>query len=323
MTTELEHLTLSVNGLRLHVAVQGSGPLVVLLHGFPELWSAWHHQIPALAAAGFRVAAPDLRGFGQSDAPDAAQSYTVVHNVGDVIGIIHALDARTAIVVGHDWGAPIAWNAALLRPDVVRAVVALNVPYRGRTPEPPTRTLRAAGLDRYYSLYFQTPSAVRELERDVEHTLRCMLFGCSGEAPMPTEATVLVREGGGFLDGFPSVAEPPRWVDPRHFARLVAEYRRTGFQKPLYLYNNFDLNWELLAAWSGRTIEQPALFLGGDRDPTLVGVWGKRVLEALPRTVPNVQVRMFEGAGHWLQQERPDEVTRALLEFARAHVQTV
>ncbi|HKP58738.1 MAG TPA: alpha/beta hydrolase [Polyangiales bacterium] len=317
----LEHLTIPVNGVRLHVVVQGEGPLIVLLHGFPELWSAWHHQIPALADAGFRVAAPDLRGFGQSDAPEAPHQYSVVHNAGDVIALVQALGARTAMLVGHDWGAPIAWNTALIRPDVVRAVVALNGPYRARTPEPPLRTLRAAGLERYYMFYLQTPEAAAELERDVEHSLRTLLAGVAGEAPTPTEYTALIQEGKGFLESFDAVTEPPRWIDPGHFARLVAEYRRTGFQKPLYLYHNVDLNWELLAAWSGKRIEQPALFLGGDRDPTLVNSWGKQALQALPTVVPQVKVQMFEGAGHWLQQERPAEVTRALLEFARQHAE--
>jgi pimeloyl-ACP methyl ester carboxylesterase len=319
MSPQIEHLTLSVNGIRLHVAVAGSGPLVVLLHGFPELWSAWHHQIPALAAAGFRVAAPDLRGFGQSEAPEPPHAYTVVHLAGDVIGLIHALGERSAIVVGHDWGAPIAWTSALLRPDIIRGVVALNGPYRARTPEQPTRTLRAAGLDRYYWFYMQTPAAAEELARDVPKTMRTMLFGVSGEAPPPDGDTVLIPEGGGLLDAFVTPSAPPKWVASDHFARLVSEYERTGFRKPLYLYYNFDLNWELLAAWSGKPIEQPALLLAGDRDPTLINEWGKRALDALPAVVPNVKIQMFERAGHWLQQEKPAEVTAALLDFLRQH----
>jgi pimeloyl-ACP methyl ester carboxylesterase len=318
-SAQIEHLTLSVNDLRLHVATAGSGPLVVLLHGFPELWSAWHHQIPALAAAGFRVAAPDLRGFGSSDAPEHPHAYTSLHLAGDVIGIIEALGERSAVVVGHDWGAPIAWTSALIRPDVVRAVVALNVPYRARTPQPPLQMLRAAGLDRYYWFYLQTPEAAEELGRDVAATMRTMLFGVSGDAPAPDGDTVLMPESGRFLDAFETSATVPQWVDPEHFARLVSEYERTGFRKPLYLYHNLDLNWELLAAWSGKPIEQPALLLAGERDPTLVNEWGKRALDALPTVVPNVKIQWFERAGHWLQQERPAEVTAALLEFLRKH----
>jgi pimeloyl-ACP methyl ester carboxylesterase len=317
MDGQLEHLTLSVNGLRLHVATAGAGPLVVLLHGFPELWSAWHHQIPALAAAGFRVAAPDLRGFGQSDGPESPQAYTTLHLAGDVLGVIHALGEHRAIVIGHDWGAPIAWTTALIRPDVVRAVVALNGPYRARTPQPPLEILRAAGLDRYYWFYMQTPAAAEELSRDVAATMRTMLFGVSGEAPAPDADTVLLPHSGRLLDAFASTSSPPKWVDPEHFARLISEYERTGFRKPLYLYHNIDLNWELLAAWSGKPIEQPALLLAGDRDPTLVNEWGRRALDALPGIVPRVRIQWFEGAGHWLQQERPAEVTAALIEFLR------
>ncbi len=318
MATPIEHLTLPVNGIRLHVAVAGDGPLVVLLHGFPELWSAWHHQIAGLAAGGFRVAAPDLRGFGASDAPDSPHAYTVVHCVGDVVGIIRALGERSAVVVGHDWGAPIAWNSALLRPDLVRAVVALNGPYRARSPEPPLKVLRDAGLDEYYLFYMQTPSAAAELERDPAATMRTMLFGASGEAALPDEQTLLIPEGGSFLGSFTGTETVPSWVDPDHFARLVSEYDRTGFRKQLYLYHNVDRNWELLAAWCDKPIEQPALLLAGDRDATLVSTWGRRALEAMPDVVPNVRIQWFQGAGHWLQQERPAEVTAALLEFLRA-----
>lgn len=318
MSSTLEHLTLTVAGVRLHVAVQGEGPLVVLLHGFPELWSAWHHQMPALAKAGYRVAAPDLRGFGQSDAPEHPHQYTVLHNAGDVIGIIQALGERSAVVVGHDWGAPIAWTTALIRPDVVTAVAGLSSPHRARSPQPPMQMLRAAGLTRFYWFYFQTPEAAREMDRDVAKTLRTMLFGVSGEAPPPDENSTMVPDGG-LLAAFPSVAEPPKWIDREHFDRLVAEYTRTGFQKPLYLYHNFDLSWELLAAWSGKQIEQPALFLGGEKDPTLFSAVGKQAVANLPNVVPRVRTQLFPGAGHWLQQERPAEVTQALLEFLREH----
>lgn len=317
MSALIEHLTLSVDRLRLHVATAGAGPLVVLLHGFPELWSAWHNQIPALAAAGFRVAAPDLRGFGQSDGPESPHAYSTLHLAGDVIGIIHALGEKNAVVVGHDWGAPIAWTSALIRPDVVRAVVALNGPYRARTPQPPLQTLRAAGLDRYYWFYLQTPAAVDELGRDVAATLRTLLFGASGDAPPPDRDTVLMPESGKFLDAFATSSRLPKWVDPNHFARLVSEYERTGFRKPLYLYHNLDLNWELLAAWSGKPIEQPALLLAGDRDPTLINEWGRRALDAMPSVVPNAKIQWLHGAGHWLQQEKPAEVTAALLDFLR------
>ncbi|HKU39099.1 MAG TPA: alpha/beta hydrolase [Polyangiales bacterium] len=319
MGSAIEHLTLTVNGIRLHVAVAGSGPLVILLHGFPELWSAWQHQLTALAGAGYRVAAPDLRGFGQSDAPDDARAYSVLHAAGDVIGLVHALDASTATVVGHDWGAPIAWTSALIRPDVIRAVAALNGPYRARTPRPPSELLRDSGQDRYYWFYMQTAAAVAELERDVPATLRKLLFGVSGDAPPPGEDFVLIAEGRGLLDAFPDTDQLPAWLDAGHFARLVAEYQRTGFRKPLYLYHNFDYNWELLAAWSGKRIDQPALMLYGDRDPTLINPWGKRALEALPTHVPNVRIQAIHGAGHWLQQERPAEVSRALLDFLQGH----
>jgi pimeloyl-ACP methyl ester carboxylesterase len=182
VTAGLEHRTVRVNGVGLHLAMQGTGPLVLLCHGWPELWYAWRHQIPALAAAGYRAAALDLRGFGGSDAPAGIEAYTMMHLVGDVVGLIGALGERQAVVVGHDWGANVAWYAALFRPDLVRAVVAMSVPFARRPPAPPVRALREAGQARFYWVYFQEPGAAEaEFESDPAATLRRILFGGSGE----------------------------------------------------------------------------------------------------------------------------------------------
>ena len=181
---DVAHREIDVGGLRMHVAESGEGPLVVLLHGFPESWYSWRHQIEALSGAGFRVVAPDQRGYGATDAPEEIERYTLLDLVGDVIGLIDAVGGGRAIVVGHDWGAPVAWHTALLRPDRVLGVAGLSVPFTPRTPVSPMRMWREAFGDRFYQVYFQEPGvAERELEADVDDTMRRLLIGASGDRP--------------------------------------------------------------------------------------------------------------------------------------------
>ena len=177
------------NGIRINIAEQGEGPLVLLVHGFPESWFSWRHQIDALAAAGFRVVAPDMRGYGKSDAPQAIDQYTILHLVGDMVGILDALGAATAVIVGHDWGASVAWQAALMRPDRFRAVAALSVPFRPRGKARPTSVMPRAENAQFYQLYFQEPGlAEAEFDRDPRRTMRSMLYGASGDAAIAAAA---------------------------------------------------------------------------------------------------------------------------------------
>ena len=330
-----EHRTIRVNGVDLHVATQGTGPLVVLCHGWPELWYAWRHQLPALAAAGFRAAALDLRGFGASEAPAEAEAYTIMHLVGDVVGLVEALGERRAVVVGHDWGASVAWHAALFRPDLVRAVAAMSVPFRGRAQAAPIRALRGAGQTRFYAgqtrfyagqtrfymVYFQEPGVAQaEFERDPAATLRRILGAASaeGQESRPPAAMLTLPPGGGFLDARPNVPRLPPWLGEEDLAYMAAEYRRTGFRGGLNLYRNIDRNWELLAPWQGGTVPQPALFVAGSRDGVIATAFGRASLEAMPSAVPNLRrTLLIEGAGHWIQQERPEQVNAALVEFLR------
>jgi pimeloyl-ACP methyl ester carboxylesterase len=185
MAAELKHHTLNVNGIRMHVAEQGTGPLVLMCHGWPELWYSWRHQLPAVAAAGFRAVAPDMRGFGETEAPADVNDYSIMHTVGDVVGLVSALGEKKAIIVGHDWGAPVAWTAAMMRPDLFPAVVAMSVPHRPRSAAAPLQTLRDAGLGNFYWIYFQKPGvAEAEFERDPAVTLRKLLYGVSGDVPI-------------------------------------------------------------------------------------------------------------------------------------------
>ena len=312
----LEHRMFTVNGIRLHAAEQGAGPLIILCHGWPELWYSWRRQIPALAAAGYRVVAPDLRGFGQSEAPDDVLSYSIMHTVGDVVGLVQALGERQAVIVGHDWGANLAWAAALLRPDILRAVVAMSVPFRLRGPAPVLRAVRKAGRTNFYMLYFQTPGVAEdELERDPASTLRRIF------APPSNPATLTSNPpGGGFLGNRPDPGADhlPPWLTKADADYFAGEYRRTGFRGGLNWYRNIDRNGELMAPWEGAAIRQPALFIAGRKDPVISFPGAKEGVDQLSTLVPGLRrTVLIDDAGHWIQQERAEEVNAALVEFLR------
>ena len=312
----LAHRTVETNGIRMHVAVEGEGPLVLLCHGFPESWYSWRHQIPALAAAGYRAAAPDMRGYGQTDRPEAIDQYTQLHHVGDMVGVLDALSEDTAVIVGHDWGAPVAWNAALLRPDRFRAVAALSVPYTPRGATRPTEALAKAAGDHFmYMLYFQAPGvAEAELEKDVRSTMRRVLHGISGDAGDAAGWHVAKPRHATFLEGLADPEHLPAWLGESDLEFYVSEFARTGFRGGLNWYRNIDRTWELLGAWRGAAVTVPALFIAGDRDPVVARTRG--ALSAMRETVPELrETVMLPGCGHWTQQERPAEVNEELLAF--------
>ncbi len=308
---------LTCNGIRLHVVEQGAGPLVILCHGWPELSYSWRHQIPALAAAGWHVVAPDMRGFGGSEAPERIDAYTALHLVGDLVGLVAALGETRAVIVGHDWGASIAWTAALLRPDLFGAVAALSVPFRPRGPIAPLAALRQAGLDRFYWLYFQQPGvAEAEFERDPAATLRRILYSGSGDAPRRDGMPLSLPENGGFLTRTIDPPALPAWLTAADLETMTAAFRRTGFRGGLNYYRNIDRNWELLAPWQGARVSPPGLFIAGTRDVVINSPIATGWREALAAHVPNLrETVLIEGAGHWIQQERPAEVNAALLGF--------
>lgn len=313
---ELKHHKLAVNGIQMHVAEQGAGPLVLLCHGWPELWYSWRHQLPAIARAGFRAVAPDMRGFGETEAPADHNDYTIMHTVGDVVNLVAALGESRAIVIGHDWGAPIAWTAAMMRPDVFPAVVGMSVPHRPRAGDAPLKVLKQAGLGNYYWFYFQKPGlAEGEFERDVPTTMRKLLYGVSGDVPIDRENPMVIPEGQGFLDRMVVPATLPPWLREEDIGKMAAEYRRTGFRGGLNLYRNIDRNWELTAPWEGAIIQQPALFIAGTRDPVIAGKRGEIAIEHMTRAVPGVKKVLIDKAGHWIQQERPEAVNAAVVDF--------
>jgi len=306
--------TISANGLDMFVREAGQGPLVVLCHGWPELSYSWRHQIAALAAAGFHVVAPDMRGFGRTSAPAEIGAYTIFDTVGDIVALVAALGETQAMVVGHDWGAPVAWHAALFRPDVFTKVAGLSVPppFRGRGR--PLETLRQSGITNFYWQYFQPPGvAEAEFERDLARTMRLVLGrGVSDPSSM------FVDEAKGFLGNLPDGRPLPAWLTEADIAEFAAGYAVSGFRAGLNWYRNLDRNWELTAPWQDARIHQPSLFIAGSNDSVITGLIGAKRVADMERVLPNLTQKLIvEGAGHWIQQERPDEVNAALIRFLK------
>lgn len=313
------------NGINLHLIEQGSGPLVVLCHGFPETSHSWRHQMEALATAGFHVVAPDMRGYGLSDRPEAIDQYTLLHLVGDMLGLLDALGAETAIIAGHDWGAPVAWHAALLRPDRFRGVIALSVPFGPWMPVQPTSAMPQTDDAVFYQLYFQDPGiAEAELERDARDALRRIFCSLAGDATRNadvaglTDAVGMVSRQGGLLAGLVDPPVLPPWLTEDDLEVYAEDFARTGFRGGLNWYRNIDRNWELLSTFAGARVQVPALFIAGDRDLVLGFRGADRLVNNLRASVPRLrQSIILPGCGHWTQQERPQEVNAAMLAFLR------
>jgi pimeloyl-ACP methyl ester carboxylesterase len=306
---------IATNGIHLNIAEQGTGPLVLLLHGFPESWYSWRHQFAPLAAAGYHVVAPDMRGYGKSDKPAEISAYNQVEVVNDIIGLIPALGYETAVVIGHDWGAPTAWSTALHHPDKVSAVGALSVPFTPRAESPPMATMREMfkGVF-FYQLYFQEPGvAEAEFEKDIRTALRKFLYLGSGNAdlsemkPRPADADL--------LSDLPNPAVLPPWLSEADLDFYAAEFTRSGMRGPLNYYRNHDLTWELTQG-APRKIQQRAMFVAGERDGVIL--MAAEALKKLPENVPNLLINeLIPGIGHWTQQEAPDEVNDAILRFLK------
>src|SRR5664279_6445323 len=323
---------METTGIRINIAEQGEGPPVLLCHGFPESWYSWRHQIGALAAASFHAIAPDMRGYGKSDAPEAIDQYTIFHLVGDLVGVLDALWIPNAVIVGHDWGATIAWQAARLRPDRFRAVACLSVPYRPRSPVRPTRVMPRTADAQFYQLYFQEPGvAEAEFERDPRATVLNMLFGASGEGVAAGAAAAasgdasaaqgigMVPIGGGMMRGAGAPPTLPPWLSEADIDFYAGEFKRSGFRGPLNYYRNVDRNWELMAAFAGAPVTVPALYVAGDRDMVVSFPGTDQLLANFKSLVPALRgIKMLPGCGHWTQQERPSEVNAALVEFVRS-----
>jgi pimeloyl-ACP methyl ester carboxylesterase len=318
----LQFQTVNTGPLNIRVAVEGAGPLVLMVHGFPESWYSWRHQLGPIAEAGFTAAAIDVRGYGGSDKPHAVEAYAMESMVSDVAGVIEALSpGAPAVIIGHDWGAPIVWNTALIRAEKVRAVAGLSVPYVGV----PRRSFREIYEEVYtargrffYQHYFQAEGvAEAELEADVRGALRRIYYAASGDVPAGGWSSGKAV-GDSLLKGLTDPDPFPAWLTPADLDYFTGEFERSGFRGPLNRYRNHDRDFEYLQRFEGRKIEQPALFIGGERDMVLSMLGRVDLVVFMKAELSDLRgADILPGCGHWTQQERPAEVNARLLTWLK------
>jgi pimeloyl-ACP methyl ester carboxylesterase len=317
---EITHRLIDTNGIKMQIAEQGKGPLVIFCHGFPEVGYSWRHQLPALAEAGFHAVAPDQRGYGKTDCPESIEAYSIVQLVGDIVGLVHALGEAKAVIVGHDWGAPVAFHCALLRPDIFHSLILLSVPYSPRSwsgVKPTAGMKKMAGDLNFYMVYFQEPGKVeKELEANVRGSIIKMLYTASGDPPPEKRWNFLFDKDQKFMDTSDLPDTLPSWLTEQDIDVFTEAFERTGFRGGVNWYRNIDQNWELTPFLSGAKIYQPSLFIAGEWDGVIV--MNRRAFDQLEKNMLNLKQKIvIPGAGHWVQQERPQEVNRLILEFLK------
>ena len=306
------------NGIRLHSVAQGSGPLVLLVHGFPESWHTWRAQIPALAAACWRVVAPDLRGYGQSDCPEAIEAYNIFELVGDLVALVAALGEQRAVLIGHDWGSQVAYYAALMRPDVFHAVALLSAPFETRGPggvAPTVAMQHMAPGKIFYQYYFQEPGRVeREIEADIPEFMLRAFYAASGDAPPAERWRFLFEPHEKLIDTIPRPAQRPAWLSAEALDFICTEFARSGFRGGLNYYRNLDFNWRHTRHLLGQQMHQPSLFIGGDTDGAVI--FRMAAYDKLEQSMPGLTRKvLLPGIGHWIAEEAPAAVNDLLVEF--------
>ena len=312
--------TIESNGIKLRVAIEGNGHLVIMVHGFPELWYSWRHQIKPIAEAGYRAVAFDVRGYGGSDKPHEIESYGMANNMADVVGLIDAFEEEKAILIGHDWGAPIVWNTASLHKNRVSAVAGLSVPYRKRGPVSNIQSWRNLYKDKFfYQLYFQKEGiAERELESNVNMSLRKLYFSISGGASS-LDSWLNKLPSTSLLEDLENPDPFPEWLTDKDLEYYVKNFSAGGFRGPINRYRNQDQDFDNLPLMGGEPVEQPSCFIGGSKDVVRTFVPGLDLYQEPDIHCSDMRVsRVIEGAGHWVQQEAPKEVNTALLEFLKS-----
>ena len=299
------------NGIEMAVYEQGEGPAVILLHGFPELAFSWRHQLPALAAAGFRAIAPDQRGYGRTTAPRAIEDYRADRLIDDVCGLLDALGLERAVFVGHDWGALLLWQMALLRPERIERLVILNIPHFDRLPADPIEMMRARFGNDYYIVNFNdSDEADRTFAKDprrfIDHTMRRLPITRARfeRMPEPRPPFSLLRA---FARDTPGGEPLLAAAELDYYANAFAA---TGFTGPINWYRNWSANWRALEGVDHR-IDIPTLFIGAIDDVLIE----PRHIEGMKPLVSDLTIHMLEDCGHWSQQEKPDAVNRLMIDW--------
>ncbi len=319
------HRFATVNGIRMHYVEEGQGPLLILLHGYPFLWYLWRHQIKALAAAGYRVVAPDQRGYGQSECPPGVGSYDMTHLTGDVVGLMKALNSESAVLIGQDWGSPVVYNTALMRPDLIRGVVMMCSPPAARGPAPPRAALQQLseenGIDLYQS-YLARPEASVAIMRDLRGFLLGLFYSTSGYCPSDKQWRWAWKPPETFSSTYTVPATLPPYLSQQALDYYVSEFTRTGIQPANNWYAAIDDGWENTSFLDGAVVRQPALFIGGERDPSLKPQFGidrqGPAFKSLKLNFPDIRdIIMLPGVGHTPPEERPDEINSLVIKFLK------
>ncbi|WP_420468541.1 alpha/beta hydrolase [Panacagrimonas sp.] len=340
MSARIHHL-LDVSGVRIHAVEQGQGPLVLLLHGFPESWYSWRHQLEALSAAGYRAVAIDQRGYGRSSKFWKREAYRIDALVADAVGVVQALGETRAVIIGHDWGAPVAWTGAWLHPEIFRGVIGMSVPFAGRglvglpgspfgerEPEALHAELAGPGQCFYQDYFGRMDAVIEEIESDVRGWLRDAMFSLSGDALSAAgidfaamdpalfirNSAMCVADGARMRDRFVTPPALPAWLSEQDLDVLSAEFQRSGFAGGLSYYHCVGASWRHLEAVAGRPLTVPSMFIGGQYD--VATIWGRDAIARAGEYLKDLRgTPILQGCGHWIQQERPRQTNTLLLEF--------
>ncbi|WCJ22240.1 alpha/beta-Hydrolases superfamily protein [Euphorbia peplus] len=310
---KIQHSTVATNGINMHIASIGTGPVILFIHGFPDLWYTWRHQLIDLSSKGYRCIAPDLRGFGDTDAPPGTNQYTVFHIVGDLLGLLDALKIEQVLLVGHDWGAIISWHLCLFRPDRIKAMVSTSVQFMPRDPgcKPVERLRRVLG-DEFYICRFQEAGVIEDDFKQTGTARVLTRFLTSRGSKPPT-----IPKVAGFKS-LPVPSQLPSWLSQDDINYYVSKYDQKGFSGGLNYYRCMDLSWELTAPWTGLQIKVPVKFIVGDQDVTYHFPGVKEFIHngGFKKHVPFLQETVvLEGVGHFLQQEKPAEISAHIRDF--------